>query len=178
MSSGASVPSLNTVGSSPAPVQDAGKASKPGKLNAKFFVAHTKPGMVQVRHTNVRTLVLTAPKQARCHTSFSPDNIPRKKHLCKLTTPRVLRFPTQFMTENLWPKHGAGALMKKKAARRYLAGVEIRRLGEGHPLSGEQGLFATQSFELCDVIGEYVGVVRNAGGKKLSLKSKTLVGLF
>mmetsp|Transcript_58343 Transcript_58343/g.114658 ORF Transcript_58343/g.114658 Transcript_58343/m.114658 type:complete len:236 (+) Transcript_58343:250-957(+) len=70
---------------------------------------------------------------------------------------------TQFMTENLWPKHGAGASMKKKAARRYMTGVEIRKLADGHPLSGEQGLFATQSFAQCDVIGEYVGVVRNAG---------------
>mmetsp|Transcript_58861 Transcript_58861/g.101402 ORF Transcript_58861/g.101402 Transcript_58861/m.101402 type:complete len:241 (+) Transcript_58861:248-970(+) len=72
---------------------------------------------------------------------------------------------TQFMTENLWPKHGAGASMKKKAARRYMTGVEIRKLADGHPLSGEQGLFATQSFAQCDVIGEYVGVVLTVGGR-------------
>jgi len=70
---------------------------------------------------------------------------------------------TQFMTENLWPKHGAGASMKKKAARRYMAGVEIRRLADGHPLPGQQGLFATQNFTQFDVIGEYVGVVLKQG---------------
>jgi len=78
---------------------------------------------------------------------------------------------TQFMTENLWPKHGAGASMKKKAARRYMAGVEIRRLADGHPLPGQQGLFATQNFTQFDVIGEYVGVVlkQGDGGKMVCL---------
>ncbi len=39
-------------------------------------------------------------------------------------------------------------------------GVEPRKLEHPHPLAGEYGLFAsTKRFEMCDVVGEYCGVV-------------------
>jgi hypothetical protein len=61
-------------------------------------------------------------------------------------------FQVLFLTENLWPKHSEGARMKKRAARRCMAGVEIRKLSGDHPLSGEHGLFATQRFGQFDVV--------------------------
>jgi len=58
---------------------------------------------------------------------------------------------------NLWnsiPKE------KKEACRRHKPkGVEVRKLPKGHFLHGQYGLFATERFSRCDVIGEYCGKI-------------------
>ena len=50
----------------------------------------------------------------------------------------------RFLGSNAWPKYGAGAALRRKAARAMMAGVAIRTLDPPHPLAGQQGLFASQ----------------------------------
>ena len=48
---------------------------------------------------------------------------------------------------------------KAKDCRRYsIHGVEVKKLGKDHFLSGEYGLFSTKKFSKFDIIGEYTGI--------------------
>lgn len=66
---------------------------------------------------------------------------------------------TKFITSNTWPRSSWGRKLRKRAARPYLQGVEIRRLPASHPLEGQLGLFAAKRFEQFDIVGEYCGEV-------------------
>ncbi|CAM9465624.1 unnamed protein product, partial [Ectocarpus fasciculatus] len=50
--------------------------------------------------------------------------------------------------------------------REGIPGIEVRDLGPGHVLAGEQGLFATKRFEQFSVVAEYCGrvVPKTQGG--------------
>lgn len=69
-----------------------------------------------------------------------------------------------FAPSNIWPKHRKGKEMRKKAARTFLHGVEVRQLQEPHILAGQFGLFAAKPFQMFDVVGEYTGEVVDGYG--------------
>jgi hypothetical protein len=48
---------------------------------------------------------------------------------------------------------------KDSCRRKFVKGIEIRTLGPDHLLCGERGVFATEKFTACDIIGEYTGRV-------------------
>lgn len=70
----------------------------------------------------------------------------------------------KFTGSNIWK--GIQRHKKDSIKRNHIDGVEVRLLPPDHVLKGEYGLFATKKFDICDVIGEYVGVVvgNNKGG--------------
>jgi|EP00979_Chaetoceros_neogracilis_P005860 hypothetical protein len=74
--------------------------------------------------------------------------------------------PTKHITTNTWPRSSRGRKLRKRAARPWIHGVEIRELKSPHPLAGleqmQLGLFAANSFQQCDIIGEYCGEVFDA----------------
>jgi len=57
-----------------------------------------------------------------------------------------------YLSSNVWSKN-----QRSRALRAKMAGVAIRSLSKPHPLAGEHGLFATQTFVQYDVVGEYIG---------------------
>jgi hypothetical protein len=63
-----------------------------------------------------------------------------------------------FTSCNQWPKK-ISKHTREKVRRKAVVGVEVRDLGPGHLLEGEQGLFATKQFHKFDVIGEYTGEI-------------------
>ena len=63
------------------------------------------------------------------------------------------------ITSNIWPRSSYGRKLKKRAARPWMYGVEIRRLQPPHVLAGQLGLFAATPFQQFDIIGEYCGQV-------------------
>ena len=65
----------------------------------------------------------------------------------------------KYISTNTWPRSSQGRKIKKRSARPFIHGVEIRILEETHPLSGQCGLFAIQPFEQFDIVGEYCGEV-------------------
>ena len=64
----------------------------------------------------------------------------------------------KYINTNTWPRSSRGRKLKKSANRSFIHGVEIRRLEDPHPLSGQLGLFAAQRFEKFDILGEYCAV--------------------
>jgi hypothetical protein len=70
----------------------------------------------------------------------------------------------KYIQTNTWPRSSRGRKLKKSATRAFIHGVEIRRLEDPHPLSGELGLFAAQPFEKFDILGEYCGEVFEGDG--------------
>jgi len=71
---------------------------------------------------------------------------------------------TKYISSNTWPRSSRGRKLKKAAARTQIHGVEIRQLEDPHPLSGQLGLFASQQFEMFDILGEYTGEVYDGEG--------------
>lgn len=71
------------------------------------------------------------------------------------------------ITSNTWPRSSFGRKLKKRTARPYLHGVEIRQVQAPHPLAGQLGLFAANPFHQYDVVGEYCGQVfdKDDGGE-------------
>lgn len=67
--------------------------------------------------------------------------------------------PTKHITSNTWPRSSYGRKLRKRAARLWIKGVEIRTLTQPHPLAGELGLFAATPFQQFDIVGEYCGEV-------------------
>jgi hypothetical protein len=65
----------------------------------------------------------------------------------------------KYISSNTWPRSSQGRKIKKRSARPFIHGVEIRILEDSHPLSGQCGLFAIQPFEQFDILGEYCGEV-------------------
>lgn len=70
----------------------------------------------------------------------------------------------KYINTNTWPRSSRGRKLKKSANRSFIHGVEIRRLEDPHPLSGQLGLFAAQRFEKFDILGEYCGEVYDGVG--------------
>jgi len=74
--------------------------------------------------------------------------------------------PTKHITSNTWPRSSRGRKLRKRAARPWIHGVEIRELQSPHPLAGlgqmQLGLFTATSFQQCDIVGEYCGEVFDA----------------
>lgn len=66
------------------------------------------------------------------------------------------------ITSNTWPRSSYGRKLRKRAARPWMKGVEIRQLRAPHPLAGQLGLFAATPFEQFDIVGEYCGQVYDA----------------
>ena len=66
---------------------------------------------------------------------------------------------TQWLSGNQWPKGPQGEKMRKIATKTKMHGVVILDIKAPHPLAGEQGLFATKPFKLCEIVGEYIGKV-------------------
>jgi len=58
----------------------------------------------------------------------------------------------KYLIANNWGKISKAD--KDKVRRTHVHGVEVRDLPVGHLLHGEQGLFATKRFDVCDIIGE------------------------
>ena len=58
----------------------------------------------------------------------------------------------KYLIANNWGKISKAD--KDKVRRTHIHGVEVRDLPVGHLLHGEQGLFATKRFDVCDIIGE------------------------
>ena len=72
--------------------------------------------------------------------------------------------PPKYINTNIWPRSSRGRKLKKSATRSFIHGVEIKRLEDPHPLSGELGLFAAQPFNTFDILGEYCGQVYDGEG--------------
>jgi hypothetical protein len=72
------------------------------------------------------------------------------------------------ITSNVWPRSSIGKHLRKKAARAFMHGVEIRALKEPHILKGQNGLFAVEAFRQFDIVGEYCGRVTTSGGGEYS----------
>jgi len=70
----------------------------------------------------------------------------------------------KYISTDTWPRSRRGRELKKRAARPYMHGVEIRRLEVPHPLSGQVGLFAARNFLQFDILGEYCGEVFDTEG--------------
>lgn len=66
---------------------------------------------------------------------------------------------TKHITSNTWPRSSYGRKLRKRAARPWMNGVEIRVLQAPHPLAGQLGLFAAVPFQQFDIVGEYCGEV-------------------
>ena len=63
----------------------------------------------------------------------------------------------RYTNSNIWSR--IRGLLKEGCRRHSIHGAEVRTLPPNHPLHGEEGLFATKAFEVCDIIGEYTGRV-------------------
>lgn len=56
-------------------------------------------------------------------------------------------------TPTLWWSGNIKKEKKEACRRQTIKGVEVRDLGSDHVLCGEKGLFATEKFSMCDIIG-------------------------
>ena len=63
----------------------------------------------------------------------------------------------RYLINNNW--HLIPKDIASKSRRQHIQGVEVRKLGKDHFLSGEHGLFSTRKFSKFDIIGEYTGMV-------------------
>lgn len=62
----------------------------------------------------------------------------------------------QYLTSNIWPTDYTKTHIDKYCLD-YIPNVEIQDLISPHVLAGQQGLFALIDFEICDIIGSYMG---------------------
>ena len=74
------------------------------------------------------------------------------------------KYDTKYITTNTWPRSSRGRKLKKGSSRQLIHGIEVKTLPDGHPLSGELGLFAARHFQQFDIVGEYCGEVIEEGG--------------